>query len=86
MLHDNILVRPYPSEEISEGGILVPENAREVSNKMKVVAVGNGTKKRPMMFKEGDTAFRVNGCGTEVLINGELHFIVKASWLIAKLN
>ncbi len=84
LLHDNVLVKPYPSDEVSSGGIFVPETAREVSNKMKVVSVGSGTKERPMEFKEGDTVFRVKGRGTEVEIGGELHFIVKSSWLIAK--
>lgn len=85
-IRDNILVKPYPADEISEGGIFVPETAREISNKVLVVSAGNGKAGKPMEFKPGDTAFRVKDCGTEVLIDGELHFIVKNSWLIAKLN
>jgi hypothetical protein len=39
-----------------------------------------------MNWKEGDVAFRVKDSGDEILIGGERHFIVKSTWLIAKLN
>lgn len=86
VIRDNVLVKPFPSDEFSEGGIVVSEAHREVSNKMRVVAVGNGTKDKPMRFKEGDIAFRVKDCGDEIEIGGEKYFIVKQSWLIAQLN
>lgn len=83
---NNVLVKPYPSDDKSEGGIIVSEAHRAISQKMKVIAVGSGTKKHPMNFKVGDTAFRVKDCGDEVLVNGERHFIVKSNWLIAKMK
>lgn len=83
-IREKVLVKPYPSDEMSSGGIIVSEAHRAVSNKMKVIAVGNGTKKDPMQFKEGDTAFRIKDCGDEVLIDGEKHFLVSQQWLIAK--
>jgi chaperonin GroES len=86
LILDNVLVKPFPSDEISEGGIFVPETAREISNKVEVIATGDGKKDRPMEFKSGDTAFRIKGCGVEILVDGVLHYIVKQDWLIAKLN
>lgn len=85
-IRDNVLVKPFASDEMSEGGIIVSEAHRAVSQKVKVIAVGGGTKKMPMNWKEGDVAFRVKDSGDEVLIGGEKHFIVKSNWLIAKLN
>lgn len=85
-IRDNIVVKPYPSDEKSAGGIIVSEAHREVSNKMLVVAVGKGTPKEPMRFKEGDTVFRVKDMGDEFEKNGERYFIVKQNWLIAKMN
>lgn len=85
-VRDNVLVKPFPSDEMSAGGIIVSEAHRAVSNKMEVVAVGNGTKDNPMNFKKGDVVFRVKDCGDEILINGEKHFLLKNTWLIAKLN
>lgn len=85
-IRDNILVRPLVSPSISAGGIIVSEAHKAISNKMEVIAVGNGRKGKPMEFKPGDIAFRVKGCGQEVLVDGELHFIVKDAWLLAKLD
>lgn len=86
MILDNVLVKPFPSDEKSVGGIIVSEAHRAVSDKVEVVNVGRGTKKLPMEWKPGDTAFRVHGCGDEILIDGQKHFIVKSNWLIAKMN
>ena len=86
VIRDNVLVKPFPSDELSAGGIIVSEAHREVSNKMEVIAVGNGTKKEPIQFNKGDVVFRVKGHGEEIEINGEKYFILKQSWLIAKLN
>jgi co-chaperonin GroES (HSP10) len=81
---NNVLVKPYPPDEISEGGVIVPESCMEVSNKVYVVAVGPGTKNKPMHLREGETAHRVKGWGNEVLVNGERHFIMDSSAIIAK--
>ena len=86
VIRDNVLVKPFMSDEKSVGGIIVSEAHRAVSQKVKVVSVGGGTKKNPMRWKEGDTAFRVQDSGDEILIDGERYFIVKSTWLIAKLN
>jgi len=83
-IRTQVLVKPYPADEVSEGGIFVPENARKTSNKVKIVRVGNGTKDKPMKLKEGDTGYRVKEWGLEVLINGELHVIMDQDAIIAK--
>lgn len=83
---DNVLVRPFLTDGVSTGGIIVSEAHRGLSDKCEVVSVGNGTNRNPMNWKPGDIAFRVHACGDEVIINGERHFLVKGNWLIAKLN
>lgn len=82
-IRSQILVKPFPSDEISEGGIFVPESARRVSNKVRVVKVGVGTKDRPMKLKEGDVGYRVQDWGTELEINGELHFLLDQDAILA---
>lgn len=86
VIRDNVLIKPYPPDEKSTGGIIVSEAHRSVNNKMKVISVGTGTKQLPMEFKPGDTVIRIKDVGNEILIDGELHFIVKSNWLLAKLN
>lgn len=83
VIRDNVLVRPCKSSDVSEGGVIVPESAKKPSQKVEIIAVGNGTAKEPMRLKPGDIGYRVKDCGQEVEINGELHFIVKQSWIIA---
>lgn len=82
-IRNNVLVKPYPSDEISEGGIFVPDAARQPSNKVKIVKVGNGTKGKPMLLKEGQTGYRVKNWGQEVLVDGELHYIMEQTAIIA---
>lgn len=85
-IRDGVLVRPCPPDEKSAGGIIVPDSYKEISNKVEVVAVGNGIKGRPMRFKKGDIVCKIKGCGTEVLVNGELHLLIKDNWVLTKLN
>lgn len=85
-IKDNVLVKPFLSDNVSDGGIIVPDSMKKPSNKVRVVAVGNGTKRLPMNWKEGDIAFRIKDCGDEVIVDGELYFIVKSNWLIAQLD
>lgn len=79
---DNVLLRPFPSEEKSIGGIIVADSFKHRNNKATVVAVGNGTKKRPMQFKPGDVAYNILNCGEEIIIDGVQHFLVKDTYIL----
>lgn len=83
-VRNNILVKPFPPDEVSEGGILVPESARKESCKMNVIAVGNGTKERKMIFKKGDVVYRVKDWGTPIDIEGERYYLMDQNAIIAK--
>jgi co-chaperonin GroES (HSP10) len=80
---NQILFKPFPSEEVSKGGILVAEAFREVSNKGTIVSVGNGTAKRPMKLKVGIVGYRVKDWGTEIMVDNELHFLMDDKSIIA---
>jgi len=80
---NNVLVKPYPSSEFSEGGLVIPDSVKKPSNKVLIVAVGGGTKKKPMLLKEGQTGFRVKSWGQEILVDNELHFLMDQSAIIA---
>jgi chaperonin GroES len=82
-IRENVLVKPFQSEEITEGGIFVPEKCREISDKVLIVEVGSGTKAKPMHLKKGDIGYRVKGWGEEIEINGEKHYIMNQSAIIA---
>ena len=75
-----VLLKPFPSDEKSEGGIFVPESFRKVSNKMKVAQVGNGVTK----VKKGETVYRVKDWGQEIMVDGEKHFLMHETAILAK--
>jgi len=83
-VRNNILVKPFPPDSVSEGGILVPESARQESNKLLVIAAGNGSRDRKMPFKKGDVVFRVKDWGEPIDIEGERHYIMDQNAIIAK--
>ena len=80
---NKILFRPLPSNEVSQAGLYIPENAREISNKGIIVKTGAGTDKKLMRLKEGTVAYRVKDWGNEVEIDGQLHFIMDEQAIIA---
>ena len=84
VLLNNVLVKPFPSAEITESGFFVPENAREINNKVWIVEVGSGTKNKPMKLNKGDIGFRVKDWGQEIFIDGERHFIMDQGAILAK--
>ena len=79
LLRDLILVKPCPSDEQTEGGLFIPESARERSSRAVVVFVGNGTKKEPMQYKSGDMVIHIKGAGDneEFELNGEKHYLIR---------
>lgn len=75
----NIIVKPYPPNEQTEGGLFVPDSVKKPSNKVLVTSIGD----RVTRVKEGQSGFRVKDWGHDVLIDGELHFIMNEAALIA---
>lgn len=82
-IRDNILLKPFESDNISDGGIIVPDSAKKRNNKALVVATGNGTRKRKMIFKKGDVVFNIKDAGDEIIEDGVKYFLVKDIDLLA---
>jgi co-chaperonin GroES (HSP10) len=81
LLHDNVLVEPFVNDDVTTGGLFIPESYREPSNKVRVRAIGTKVKN----FKEGETAFRVKGHGEPFIVEGTTMYMTKEDALIAKL-
>lgn len=82
-IRNNILVKSCASDSVSAGGIIVPDSYKKDSNKVVVVKVGNGTKEKPMLLSPGQIGHRVKDWGTEILIDGEKHFLMEQEAIIA---
>jgi chaperonin GroES len=82
-LHDRILVKRFEEgEEKSEGGIIIPDTAKEKPQQAKVLAVGEGRitedgKVQPIDVKSGDTVVFSKYAGTEVKIDGEELLVIR---------
>lgn len=83
-LHDRILVRRIEAEEMTAGGIIIPDTAKEKPQEGEVVAVGPGArdesgKLTPLDVKIGDRILFGKWSGTEIKLNGEDLLIMKES-------
>ena len=81
-LQDRVLVKRVKEEEMTKGGIIIPDTAKEKPIEGKVVAVGNGKvaddgKLRALDVKKGDLVLFGKYSGTEVKIDGEEHLILR---------
>ena len=84
-LADRVLVLPAQAEE-KVGGIIIPDTAKEKPLKGNVIAVGEGTKDEPMIFKEGDEVLYGKYSGTELELEGTKYLIMRQSDVLAVFN
>ena len=87
-LHDRILVKPTEPEEVTTGGIIIPDTAKEKPQQGEIVAVGKGRisddgKEIPLQVKKGDKILYGKYSGTEVNIEGEEYLIMRESDVFA---
>ncbi len=81
-LQDRIIVKRMESEEMTKGGIIIPDSAKEKPMEGEVIAVGNGKildngQKSTPDVKAGDKVLFSKYAGTEVKIDGEEHLIMR---------
>ncbi len=87
-LHDRLLVRPAEAEQVTKGGIFLPDTAKEKPQQGEVVAVGTGKlddsgKLIPMAVKAGDKVLYGKYSGTEIAVDGEDLLIMRESDVFA---
>ncbi len=90
-LGDRVVVRPMTEEEISKGGIILPDTAKEKPQRGEVVAVGPGRldengKRVAMEVKKGDKVVYAKYAGTEITANEEELLILRESDILAKFS
>ncbi|WP_299425369.1 co-chaperone GroES [uncultured Meiothermus sp.] len=86
-LGDRVVVQRVEEEQVTRGGIVLPDSAKEKPQKGKVIAVGAGRyedgKRIPMDVKEGDIVVFAKYGGTEIEIDGEEYIILSERDLLA---
>ncbi len=81
-LQDRIIVKRIEDEEVSSGGIIIPDSAKEKPQEGKVIAVGKGKigedgKVQPLDVKKGDKILFSKYAGSEVNIEDDEHLIIR---------
>jgi chaperonin GroES len=90
-LEDRIVVEPIEAEQVTKGGIVLPDTAKEKPVKGKVISVGpgrvldNGKRAAPAV-KKGDVVVYAKYGGTEIDIDGKEYMILRESDLLAVLG
>ena len=90
-LHDRIIVKAAMPEEVTKGGIIIPDTAKEKPMQGEVIAVGNGKVAEsgtvtPLQVKAGDKVLYGKYSGTEVAIDGDEYLIMRESDVYAIIN
>ncbi len=81
-LHDRVLVKRTEGDEITAGGIIIPDTAKEKPSQGVVVATGEGKRDEkgqriPLDVKAGDRVLFGKYAGTEVKVGGDEHLILR---------
>ena len=87
-LGNRVVVEPIEQDEVTAGGIVLPETAKEKPQKGKVLSVGPGDrdedgKRIPMDVNAGDTVLFAKYSGTEIKLDGKKLLILRESDLLA---
>ena len=87
-LGSRVVIEPTEQEEVTAGGIVLPETAKEKPQKGKILSVGPGDrdeagKRIPLDVKVGDTVLYAKYAGTEIKVEGKKLLILKESDVLA---
>jgi chaperonin GroES len=87
-LGNRLVVEPLEQEEVTAGGIVLPETAKEKPQKGKVLAVGPGERDEDgdriqMDVKEGDSVLFAKYSGTEIKLDGKKLLILRETDILA---
>jgi chaperonin GroES len=90
-LYDRVVVKPIEADEVTAGGIVIPDNAKEKPTKGEVVAVGegkaldNGSLRAPKV-KVGDKVIYGQYSGSAYKHEGTEYKIVREDDILAVLG
>ncbi len=87
-LGGRVIVEPIEQEEMTAGGIILPETAKEKPQEGKILAAGPGDrdedgKRIAMDVKVGDRVLYAKYSGTEVKVDGKKLLILRESDILA---
>ena len=90
-LGDKVVVRRLEAKEVTAGGSVLPDSARDKPQQGRVLAVGDGAllpdgRRAEQQVNEGDRVLFASFSGTEVAINDDNLLIMRESDILAVLE
>lgn len=87
-LDDRVVVEAVAAEEKTQGGIVLPDTAKEKPQTGKVIAVGAGKLldnggRAALSVKKGDKVLYGKYAGTEVIVSSREYLIMRESDILA---
>ncbi|MFC2131785.1 co-chaperone GroES [Bacteroidota bacterium] len=87
-LHDRVIVKASEPEDVTKGGIIIPDTAKEKPQHGVIVAVGSGRitdegKVLLLQVKKDDKVLYGKYSGTEINIDGDEHLMMRESDIFA---
>ena len=87
-LSDRVVIEPIEQDDVTSGGIMLPDTAKEKPQKGNVLAVGPGTRndageRVAMDVAVGDKVLYAKYAGTEVKLDGEKVLVLRESDILA---
>jgi chaperonin GroES len=87
-LGSRVVIEPIEQEDVTAGGIVLPETAKEKPQRGKVLSTGPGDRddngKRIVLdVKAGDTVLFAKYSGTEIKVDGKKLLILRESDILA---
>ena len=88
-LGDRVVVQPSQEEEVSKGGIILPDTVKEKPQRGMIIAVGPGRldeegKRIPMEVKKGDKVIYSKYAGSEIKQDDKEVLVLRESDILAK--
>ena len=86
-LGDKVVIKRLEAEEITAGGILLPDSAQEKPKQGRVLSVGDGKlledgERAPHQVQEGDRVLFNSYAGTEITIDDEVLLIMSCDEIL----
>ncbi len=90
-LHDRVVVKRIEEGETMQGGLYIPDSAKEKPQQGEVVAVGNGKRTEegkllPMDLKVGDRILFGKYSGNDIKLNGNEYLIMREDEILGVLD
>ncbi len=90
-LGDKVIVQRQEAQEVTAGGIVLPDSAKEKPQRGKVISVGNGKllddgTRGKMQLKKGDVILFGSYAGSEIKIDGKEYMILDESEVMATIK